>query len=84
MFNCSVTCTVVRGLITRQIEDEFVYTWPGPPFRKKEDVVDVLVTDEEDELLMEAEDVRPAHIELQHMIERGLQVFRKDYPEWPH
>lgn len=50
---------------------------PGPSSRKKEVAVDMPVTDEHDEFLMERKVMRRTYVDIQRMIEAAVQVFQK-------
>lgn len=49
----------------------------GPSFRKEEHAVYFPTNDKDDEILTDLDEVRPTHVEVQHMIESTLQMFKE-------
>lgn len=49
---------------------------PEPSSSKEEDAADMSATDEEDESQMETENVEPTHVEIQHMNNSALHMFK--------
>lgn len=50
---------------------------PRPLSCREEDATDMTVTDKDEELLIETEDVRIMHVEMQRMVESTLHVFQE-------
>lgn len=47
---------------------------PGSSYCKVEDVIDILATDEDDEIVINTDIVSPTYVEVQRMIESALQI----------
>lgn len=50
---------------------------PGPSSYKEADAVDMLVSYEHHDFLMETKDVKPVHVEMQRMVESALHVLQE-------
>lgn len=64
---CTTDITNINPIISR----------PGPLSRKEEKSLDITAADENDGFLIDAEEVRPTHVEIQYMTDSGLHIFQE-------
>lgn len=72
MTNQEMAAKLAAFCTTHTWNENPVTSKPEPSSRKEENAVDVLATDEDDDFLMDTEDVRPPHVQMQCMFESSL------------
>lgn len=65
----------IRSTDIRNVEPTM--STPGPSSCKEEVAVDIPGGDEDDEFLLETDDLRSVHVELNRMVESSQHVFQK-------